>query len=48
MLAEVSANNRTNEVYRMIGMHVTGRNTPERASSKTSSFKLPSFLKKRA
>lgn len=48
MLAEVSANNRTNEVYRMIGMHVTGRNTPERATGKTTSFKLPSFLKKRA
>jgi pilus assembly protein CpaE len=46
MLAEVSANNRTNEVYRMIGMHVTGRNTPERASGKATSFKLPSFLKK--
>ena len=48
MLAEVSANNRTKEVYRMIGMHVTGRNTPERATSKASSFKLPSFLRKRA
>jgi pilus assembly protein CpaE len=48
MLAEVSASNRTNEVYRMIGMHVTGRNTPERATGKTTSFKLPSFLKKRA
>lgn len=48
MLAEVSANNRTNEVYRMIGMHATGRNTPERAANKSSSFKLPSFLRKRA
>jgi pilus assembly protein CpaE len=48
MLAEVAANHRSNEVYRMIGMHVTGRTAPERAASKTSSLKLPSFLKKRA
>ena len=48
MLAEVSANHRSNEIYRAIGMHVTGRTAPEKAASKTSSFKLPSFLKKRA
>ena len=46
MIAEVSANHRANEMFRMIGMHVTGRNTPERVASK-SSLKLP-FLKKRA
>lgn len=46
MIAEVSANNRANEVFKLIGMHVTGRNTPERASNK-SSLKLPGFLKKK-
>ena len=46
MIAEVAANHRANEMYRHIGMHVTGRNTPERAASKPS-LKLP-FLKKRA
>ena len=46
MIAEVSANHRANEMFRLIGMHVTGRNTPERVASKTS-LKLP-FLKKRA
>jgi len=46
MIAEVAANHRANEMYRLIGMHVTGRNTPERVASK-SSLKLP-FLKKRA
>ena len=46
MIAEVAANNRANEMFRLIGMHVTGRNTPERVSSK-SGLKLP-FLKKRA
>lgn len=48
MIAEVSANNRANEVFRTIGMHVTGRNAPEKSVSKKSSLKLPSFLKKRA
>ena len=47
MIAEVTANHRSNEVFRSIGMHVTGRTTPERASARGSSFKLP-FLKKRA
>jgi pilus assembly protein CpaE len=46
MIAEVSANHRSNEMFRLIGMHVTGRNTPERVASK-SSLKIP-FLKKRA
>ena len=44
MLAEVAANNRINDVFRSIGMHVTGRSAPE-AASKGSSLKLPSFLK---
>lgn len=47
MIAEVSANHRSNEIYRLIGMHVTGRNTPERASGKAASLKLPSFLKRK-
>jgi pilus assembly protein CpaE len=46
MIAEVSANHRANEMFRLIGMHVTGRNTPERVASKTG-LKIP-FLKKRA
>jgi pilus assembly protein CpaE len=46
MIAEVAANHRANEMFRLIGMHVTGRNTPERVTSK-SSLRLP-FLKKRA
>jgi pilus assembly protein CpaE len=44
MLAEVAANNRANDTFKFIGMHVTGRNTPE-VASKGSSLKLPSFLK---
>lgn len=47
MIAEVAANHRSNETYRLIGMHVTGRNTPERASGKASNLKLPSFLKRK-
>ena len=46
MIAEVAANSRINEVYRAVGLHVTGRNAPESAG-KASSLKLPSFLKKR-
>lgn len=46
MLAEVSANNRTNDIYRTIALHVTGRATPESAG-KPSSLKLPSFLKRK-
>jgi len=44
MLAEVAANNRANDTFKMIGMHVTGRIAPE-AASKASNLKLPSFLK---
>jgi pilus assembly protein CpaE len=44
MLAEVSANNRINDIFRAIGMHVTGRSAPE-MSSKGKPAKLSSFLK---
>lgn len=47
MIAEVSANHRSGEMFRTIAMHVTGRNTPERSTSKMSSLKLPTFLKRR-
>ena len=46
MVAEVAANHRANDVFRAIGMHVTGRTTPERVTGKAG-LKLP-FLKKRA
>lgn len=48
MIAEVSTNHRANEVFRAVGLHVTGRSAPERATAKGSSLKLPTFLKKRA
>jgi pilus assembly protein CpaE len=44
MLAEVAANNKSNDVFRSIGMHVTGRSIPETAG-KGANLKLPSFLK---
>ncbi|MBI4921171.1 MAG: AAA family ATPase [Devosia nanyangense] len=44
MLAEVAPNNRINDIFRTIGMHVTGRSAPE-AAGKGSAFKMPSFLK---
>ncbi len=47
MIAEVSANNRANEVFRLIGMHVTGRNAPDKSASKMASLRLPSFMKKK-
>ncbi|HEV7277221.1 MAG TPA: AAA family ATPase [Devosiaceae bacterium] len=46
MIAEVSANHRSNEVYRMVAMHVTGRNRPERAAARGGGFGLPSLLKR--
>jgi len=48
MLAEVAANNRINEIFRLVGMHVTGRSTPQAAASRSTNLKLPSFLKKKA
>jgi len=44
MLAEVAANNRINDIFRAIGMQVTGRTVPE-AAGKSGNLKLPSFLK---
>src|SRR3569833_155128 len=44
MLAEVSANNRIIDIFRVIGMHVTGRSAPE-VSSKGKPAKLGSLLK---
>jgi pilus assembly protein CpaE len=48
MIAEVSASNKANEIFRTIGMHVTGRTTPERAVSSMGGLKLPFLKKKRA
>jgi pilus assembly protein CpaE len=48
MIAEVSANHRSNEIYRTIALHVTGRNTPEKPAGKVAGgLKLPSFLNKK-
>lgn len=44
MLAEVAANNKINDMFRQIGMHVTGRALPE-AGGKSGALKLPGFLK---
>jgi pilus assembly protein CpaE len=44
MLAEVAANNRINDVFKLIGSHVTGRAVPD-VASKGANLKLPSFLK---
>jgi pilus assembly protein CpaE len=48
MIAEVAANNKINDVYRTIGMHVTGRQASHAGGKSSSLMKLPSFLKKRA
>jgi|SRR5690554_280608 len=48
MIAEVAANNKINEVYRAIGMQVTGRQVGHVATKSSGLMKLPSFLKKRA
>jgi pilus assembly protein CpaE len=48
MIAEVAANNKINDVYRAIGMHVTGRQAAHVGGKSSSLMKLPSFLKKRA
>jgi pilus assembly protein CpaE len=48
MIAEVAANNKINDVYRAISMHVTGRQATHSGSRSSSMMKLPSFLKKRA
>ena len=46
MLAEVAATNRINDIFKGIGLHVTGRSAPE-AAARASSLKLPSFLKRK-
>ncbi|WDR02251.1 AAA family ATPase [Devosia algicola] len=48
MIAEVAANNKINEIYRNIGMHVTGRQAPATTGKVGSLMKLPGFMKKRA
>jgi pilus assembly protein CpaE len=48
MIAEVAANNKINDVYRAISMHVTGRQVSHSSGKSSSLMKLPSFLKKRA
>ncbi len=46
MIAEIAANNKINEVYRSIGMQVTGRAAPE-AVGKSSNSMLTGLFKKR-
>lgn len=48
MIAEVAANHKINDVYRAIGMHVTGRQAAHIGSRSSGMIKLPSFLRKRA
>jgi len=47
MIAEVSANNKINEIYRAVGLHVTGRQAVQSAG-RGSALKMPSLFKKRA
>lgn len=48
MIAEVSANHKANDVFRAIGLHVTGRQAPVNSGKSAALMKMPSFLKKRA
>lgn len=48
MIAEVAASNKINDIYRAIGMQVTGRQVSHAGGKSASLMKLPSFLKKRA
>ncbi|KQX35168.1 CtpF protein [Devosia sp. Root436] len=48
MIAEVAANNKINDVYRAVSLHVTGRQAIHAGGRSSSLMKLPSFLKKRA
>lgn len=48
MIAEVAANNKINEIYRAVGLHVTGRQPLANTSKAASLMKLPTFFKKRA
>lgn len=47
MIAEVAANSKINDVYRTIGLHVTGRQATH-LGGKSSRLRLPSLFKKRA
>ena len=48
MIAEVSANNKINDIYRSVGLHVTGRQAVQSAGKGSALMKMPGFLKKRA
>jgi pilus assembly protein CpaE len=48
MIAEVSSNAKVNEVFRSVGMHVTGRQGTSGAGKASSLLKLPTLFKKRA
>ncbi|ODT71937.1 MAG: CtpF protein [Pelagibacterium sp. SCN 63-23] len=48
MIAEVSANNKVNEVFASIGMQVTGRQVAHGTGKTSSLLKLPTLFKKRA
>lgn len=48
MIAEVSANNKVNDIYRAIGMQVTGRQVAHGMTKSGSLLKLPPLFKKRA
>ena len=48
MIAEVAANNKINDIYRAVSMHVTGRQATHAGGRPSNLMKLPSFLKKRA
>ncbi len=47
MIAEVSANNKINDIYRSIGLHVTGRQAGQ-AGGRSSGLRLGSLFRKRA
>ena len=48
MIAEVSANNKINDIYRAVGLHVTGRQAVQSAGKGSALTKMSGFLKKRA
>ncbi|QQR38571.1 AAA family ATPase [Devosia rhizoryzae] len=48
MIAEVSANNKVNDIFNAIGMQVTGRSPAHGAGKAASLLKLPSLFRKRA
>ena len=46
MLAEVASNNRINDIFRVIGLHVTGRTVPD-AAARSGGRSLTSLFKRR-